>query len=50
MNFKDFDFAQELVVIAIVIIAVFMADKDIANVSVGVLGGFLSKKYLSGDK
>jgi len=48
MNLKDIDITQELVVIAIVIISVYMGDKDIANVSVGVLGGFLAKKYMNG--
>lgn len=41
---KNMDVSQEMIIVAVVIIVCFMGDKDIANVAVGGLIGFLTKK------
>jgi hypothetical protein len=46
-NLKTLDLSQELIIIAVVIIVVFMGDKDIANVATGGLIGYLTKKSAS---
>ena len=44
VDWQKFDITSEMVILAILAIAVLMHDKDIANVAVGGLIGFLTKK------
>lgn len=44
MDWQKFDVTQEMVIVAIVIIALWMGDKDISNVIAGGLIGYLTKK------
>ena len=46
MDWKEVEILQALAILAVATIAVYMDDKDIANVAVGGLIGFLSGKAL----
>jgi hypothetical protein len=44
---KTLDLSQELIIIAVVVVVIYMGDKDIANVAIGGLIGYLTKKTTS---
>ena len=44
MDWSKLDITQEMVIIAIVVLAIFMGDKDVSNVAMGGLIGYLTKK------
>lgn len=46
IDWKSMDISQELVIVSVVVITLYMGDKDIANVAIGGLIGFLAKKTL----
>jgi hypothetical protein len=43
-NWTRFDVTPEIVILAVTAITIFMADKDISNVAIGGLIGYLAKK------